>query len=216
VGNVVVSQFITLDGVFQDPGGIGELDRGGWSFKGDRGPEGMEFKLQEIRAAGALLLGRVTYQGFAQAWPSMPRDETGYADKMNSMPKFVVSTTLEHADWNNSTILRGDIEEEVRAIKQQIDGDILINGSGQLVEALLKHDLIDEFRLMICPIVLGTGKRLFPDAGHQISLRLVDTIKSGDSLILTYQPSRSSAEDSTSESEEPQIDQAETTPTPAS
>jgi dihydrofolate reductase len=216
VGNLVVSQFITLDGVFQDPGGTGELDRGGWSFKGDRGPEGMEFKLQEIRAAGALLLGRVTYEGFAQAWPSMPSDETGYADKMNSMPKFVVSTTLEHADWNNSTILRGDIEHEVRAIKQQIDGDVLINGSGQLVEALLKHDLIDEFRLMICPIVLGIGKRLFPDAGHEISLRLVDTIKSGDSLILTYQPSRSSAEDSTSESEALQLHHAETTATPAS
>jgi dihydrofolate reductase len=215
MGNLVVSQFVTLDGVFQDPGGTGELDRGGWSFKGDRGPEGMEFKLQEIRAAGALLLGRVTYEGFAQAWPSMPRDETGYADKMNSMPKFVVSTTLEHADWNNTAILRGDIEDEVRAIKQQIDGDILINGSGQLVDALLKHDLIDEFRLMICPIVLGTGKRLFPDAGHEISLRLVDTIKSGDSLILTYQPSRSSAEDSTSDSEALQIDNAETTATPA-
>jgi dihydrofolate reductase len=206
VGNLVVSQFVTLDGVFQDPGGTGELDRGGWSFKGDRGPEGMEFKLQEIRAAGALLLGRVTYEGFAQAWPSMPRDETGYADKMNSMPKFVVSTTLEHADWNNSTILRGSVEQEVRAIKQRIDGDILINGSGQLVEALLKHDLIDEFRLMICPVVLGTGKRLFPDTGHEISLRLVDTIKSGDSLILTYQPSRSSAEDSASEVDAQQID----------
>jgi dihydrofolate reductase len=158
----------------------------------------------------------VTYEGFAQAWPSMPRDETGYADKMNSMPKFVVSTTLEHADWNNSTILRGDVEDEVRAIKQQIDGDILINGSGQLVDALLEHDLIDEFRLMICPIVLGTGRRLFPDTGHEITLRLVDTIKSGDSLILTYQPARSSVEDSTSESEAPQIDQAEATPTPAS
>jgi dihydrofolate reductase len=215
VGNLVVSQFITLDGVFQDPGGTGELDRGGWSFKGDRGPEGMEFKLQEIRAAGALLLGRVTYEGFAQAWPSMPRDETGYVDKMNSMPKFVVSATLEHADWNNSTILRGDVEDEVRAVKQQIDGDILINGSGQLVDALLEHDLIDEFRLMICPIVLGTGRRLFPDTGHEITLRLVDTIKSGDSLILTYQPARSSAEDSTSESEGLQIDHAETTATPA-
>jgi dihydrofolate reductase len=215
MGNLVVSQFVTLDGVFQDPGGTGELDRGGWSFKGDRGQEAMEFKLQEIRAAGALLLGRVTYEGFARAWPSMPRDETGYADKMNSMPKFVVSTTLQHADWNNSTLLRGDIEHEVQAIKQQIDGDILINGSGQLVEALLKHDLIDEFRLMICPIVLGTGKRLFPETGHEISLRLVDTIKSGDSLILTYQPSRSSAQDTTSESEAVQTDNAETTATPA-
>jgi dihydrofolate reductase len=213
MGNLVVSQFVTLDGVFQDPGGTGELGRGGWSFKGDRGPEGMEFKLQEIRAAGALLLGRVTYEGFAQAWPSMPSDEFGYTDKMNSMPKFVVSSTLQQADWNNSTILRGDIEHEVRAIKQRIDGDILINGSGQLVEALLRHDLIDEFRLMICPIVLGSGKRLFPDIGEEISLRLVDTIKSGDSLILTYQPARSSAEDSTSESEATRIDNAEPTAT---
>lgn len=196
MGNLVVSQFITLDGVFQDPGGTGELDRGGWSFKGDRGEQGMKFKLDEIRAAGALLLGRVTYEGFAQAWPSMPRDEVGYADKMNSMPKYVISATLEQAEWNNSTVLRGEVAQEVRTLKRQIDGDILINGSGQLVEALLEHDLIDEFRLTMCPIVLGSGKRLFPGAGNEISLRLVDTVKSGDSLILTYQPVRVPAQGS--------------------
>jgi dihydrofolate reductase len=201
MGNIVVSQFVALDGVFQDPGGIGELDRGGWSFKGDRGEEGMKFKLDEIRAAGALLLGRLTYEGFAQAWPSMPPDEMGYADKMNSMPKYVVSTTLAQADWNNSTIIRGDVAQEVRKLKAQVDGDILVNGSGQLIATLLEHDLIDEFRLVVCPIVVGEGRRLFPDLGNEISLRLADTVKSGDSLILTYQPVRTPAPDPTVEQE---------------
>src|SRR5205823_4139124 len=119
MGKVVVSQFVTLDGVFQDPGGSGEFDRGGWAFQFDRGPEGDQFKLNEVMAAGALLLGRVTYQGFAAAWPSM-KDGVGFADKMNSMPKYVVSTTLDRADWNNSTVIRGNIPEQVGKLKQQV------------------------------------------------------------------------------------------------
>jgi dihydrofolate reductase len=196
MGNVVVSQFVTLDGVFQDPGGTGELDRGGWSFRGDSGPEGMQFKLNEIRAAGALLLGRVTYEGFAQAWPSMPKDEFGFAEKMNSMPKYVVSTTLERAEWNNSTIITGNIADEVRNLKRKVDGDILINGSAQLIPSLIDHDLIDEYRLTICPVLLGSGNRLFAQPTKETRLRLVDTTKSGDFLILTYQAQRPSVDDS--------------------
>ena len=187
MGKVVVSQFVTLDGVFQDPGGAEKFDRGGWAFQFDRGPEGDKFKLDEVMAAGALLLGRVTYQGFAAAWPSI-KDEIGFADKMNGMPKYVVSTTLERADWNNSTVIRGNVPEQVGKLKQQVDGDILINGSGQLVQSLMEHDLIDEYRLMVFPVVLGKGKHLFEGASKANTLRLVDTRKAGDCLILIYQP----------------------------
>lgn len=195
MGKVVVSEFVTLDGVFQDPGGSGEFDRGGWSFRFDRGPEGDRFKLDEVLAAGALLLGRVTYQGFAKAWPSM-KDKEGFADKMNSMPKYVVSTTLDRADWNNSTVIRGNVPEAVGKLKQQVAGDILINGSGQLVQTLMEHHLIDEYRLMVFPIVLGSGKRLFTSASEANALRLVDTRKAGDALILTYQPAGSATRES--------------------
>jgi len=192
MSEVVVSQFVTLDGVFQDPGGTGEFDRGGWAFQFDRGSEGNQFKLDEVMAAGALLLGRVTYQGFAQAWPSM-KDEVGFADKMNSMPKYVVSSTLDRGDWNNSTVIRGNVPDEVCRLQELVDGDILINGSGLLVQTLMQHDLIDEYRLMVFPVVLGTGKRLFADSTKATSLRLVDTIHVGDCLILTYRPVRTEA-----------------------
>jgi dihydrofolate reductase len=201
MSKVVVSQFITLDGVFQDPGGSGEFDRGGWSFQFDRGPEGNQFKFEEVAAAGALLLGRVTYQGFAQAWPS--RTDEGFAAKMNSMPKYVVSTTLDRGDWNNSTVIRGDVPEEVRRLKEQIEGDILINGSGQLIQTLMAHDLIDEYRLMVSPIVLGTGKHLFTEASKTTSLRLVDTRKAGDCLILIYRPLRTEAKGSKASEQAP-------------
>jgi dihydrofolate reductase len=189
MSKVVVSQFVTLDGIFQDPGGTGELDRGGWAFQFDRGPEGNQFKFDEVMAAGALLLGRVTYQGFAQAWPSI-QDEEGFADKMNNMPKYVVSTTLDRGDWNNSTVIRRDVPDAVRRLKNEVAGDILINGSGQLVQTLMQHDLIDEYRLMVYPIVLGAGKRLFGDASQTTTLRLVESTPAGDSLILIYRPVR--------------------------
>jgi dihydrofolate reductase len=131
MSKVVVPEFITLDGVFQDPGGAGEIDGGGWAFRFERGPEGDRFKLDEVMAAGAMLLGRVTYEGFAEAWPTMSRDEAGFADRMNSMPKHVVSTTLKHAGWNNSTVIRGDLTEAVGRLREEVDGDILVNGSGQ-------------------------------------------------------------------------------------
>jgi dihydrofolate reductase len=192
MGNVVVSQFVTLDGVFEDPGGSEHTDRGGWSSQFDRGPEGDRFKLDEVMAAGALLLGRVTYQGFAAAWPSM-KDDVGFAPKMNSMPKYVVSTTLQQADWENSTIIKGNLADEVRRLKERIDGDVLINGSGQLVQALMAHDLIDEYRLMVFPIVLGSGKHLFGDTSRAQTLRLVETRQAGDALILIYRPERAAA-----------------------
>jgi len=141
-------------------------------------------------AAGALLLGRVTYEGFAKAWPTMPRDEAGFADRMNSMPKHVVSTTLNHAGWNNSTVIRGDLAEAVGRLREEVDGDILVNGSGQLVRALFEHDLVDECRLMLFPIVLGTGKRLFGESASPVTLRPLTMTRSGDCVILTYERPR--------------------------
>ena len=160
MSRVVVSEFITLDGVFQDPEGWGDR----WRRLGipcRARLRGRRFKLDEVMAAGALLLGRITYEGFAKAWPTMPRDEAGFADRMNRLPKYVVSTTLQHAGWSNSTVIRGDLAEAVSRLREEVDGDILVNGSGQLVRALLEHDLVDDLRLMLFPIVLGTGKRLF-------------------------------------------------------
>jgi dihydrofolate reductase len=190
VGKVIVSEFVTLDGVMEDPGGAEEFERGGWSFRFDRGDKGDRFKLDELLASDALLLGRVTYEGFAAAWPTMT-DEVGFADKMNGMPKYVVSTTLEEPlEWNNSRLIKANVTEEVSRLKQQPGGDILVNGSAQLVHTLMEHDLIDEYRLMVFPIVVGTGKRLFGDVGREKALRLVDTQPVGPDgvLILTYEP----------------------------
>jgi dihydrofolate reductase len=188
---VVVSEFLSVDGVMEDPGGAEQFEHGGWTFQFDRGPEGDKFKLDELLASDALLLGRVTYEGFAAAWPTMT-DEVGFADKMNSMPKYVVSTTLEEPlEWNNSTLIRGNVAEEVSKLKQEQGGDILINGSGELVHTLMEHDLIDEYRLMVFPVVLGSGKRLFRDGSHTTALKRVDTKTVGSGvLILTYQPAQ--------------------------
>src|ERR671937_990025 len=169
MGNVVVSEFVTVDGVMEDPGGAEGFERGGWAFQFDRGPEGDKFKLDEVLAADAMLLGRKTYEAFAAAWPSRT-DEVGFAEKMNTMPKFVVSTTLESADWNNSTIVKDDVAAAVSQLKQQPGGDLLVAGSAQLVQTLMQHDLVDEFRLMVFPVVLGAGKRLFADATNQKAL----------------------------------------------
>jgi dihydrofolate reductase len=191
VGRLVMSQFVTLDGVMEAPGGGEAFERGGWAFQFDRGPEGNQFKLDEVMKADALLLGRVTYEGFAQAWPSRT-DEVGFADKMNSMPKFVVSTTLEKAGWNNSTLIRGNVAEEVSRLKQQPGGDVLVNGSRMLVHTLMEHDLIDEYRLMVFPVVLGGGKRLFGDGAKLSALRLVQAMPVGSDgvLVLTYEPAQ--------------------------
>jgi dihydrofolate reductase len=182
---IVVSEFLSLDGVMEDPGGAEGSRHGGWSFQFND-PEGMEYKLDEVREHEAMLLGRVTYQGFAKAWPDI-KDDVGFADKMNSMPKYVVSRTLKQADWNNSTILSGDVGEEVTTLKEQPGGDILVGGSASLVRELLMRDLVDEFRLMVFPVVLGSGRRLFEGDGDAKPLKLDDVkrLETG-TLILTY------------------------------
>lgn len=192
MARVVVSQFISVDGVIEDPGGAEDFERGGWAFKFDRGAEGDRFKLDELMSSGALLLGRVTYEGFAEAWPSR---EGEFADKFNGMTKYVVSTTLEDPAWSNSTVIAGDVAEEVAKLKQQPGADILVNGSAQLVHTLVEHDLADEYRLMVFPIVLGAGKRLFGATSDVASLKLADSRPVGEDgvLILTYEPVRSSA-----------------------
>jgi dihydrofolate reductase len=188
MGRIVVTEFVSLDGVMEDPGGAENYRHGGWTFAFDRGPEGNQFKLDEVVEADAQLLGRVTYEGFAAAWPE--REGTGpFAEKMNRMPKYVVSSTLQQADWNNTTILRGDVLEEVSKLKRDVDGVILVAGSAQLVQALVEHGLADELRLMVFPVVLGSGKRLFRDGGEKHALKLIASKTVGDGVaILTYEP----------------------------
>jgi len=186
VGRIVVTEFVSLDGVMEDPGGSENFAQGGWSFKISRGDEGDKFKLDEPFASEALLLGRVTYEGFAEAWPSR---EGEFADKFNNMPKYVVSSTLDEPEWQNSTVLKGDVVEEVGKLKQEQDGDIVVHGSARLVQTLIEHDLVDELRLMVYPVVLGSGKRLFGDTSDGKPLRLVDSKLVGDGVaILIYKP----------------------------
>jgi len=186
MGKVVVSQFMTVDGVVEDPGGSEDLDRGGWAFKFERGPEGDKFKLDEVMASDALLLGRTTFEGFAEAWPSR---EGEFADKFNTMPKYVVSSTLTDPEWSNSTVIdAGDLTGAVERMKDEHDGDILVNGSVQLVRALADQGLVDEYRLMVYPTVLGAGKRLFGEADEAADLRLTESRPAGETLILIYEP----------------------------
>jgi dihydrofolate reductase len=188
MGKVVVSQFMTIDGVVEDPGGSEKAARGGWAFEFERGDEGDKFKVDEVMAAGALLLGRKTYEGFAAAWPDRT-DEAGFADKFNNMPKYVVSSTLSDPEWNNSHVLGDDLTAEVNRLKEEVDGDILVNGSVQLVHALAEAGLVDEWRLMVFPVVLGEGKKLFGDGGPKTSLALSESKAVGDGVqILVYTP----------------------------
>jgi dihydrofolate reductase len=192
MARIVITEFVSLDGVMEAPGGGEDYEHAGWTFEIDRGAEGDKFKLDETFASEALLLGRVTYEGFAAAWPSVEND---FADKFNSMPKYVVSSTLQTAEWNNSTVLRGDVVEEVSKLKQEHDGDIVVHGSARLVQTLIEHDLVDELRLMVFPVVLGSGKRLFGDTSDKKRLRLTDSKTVGDGVaILIYEPVRDAAE----------------------
>jgi dihydrofolate reductase len=186
MGKLVVTEFVTLDGVIEAPGGGEDFARGGWAFQFDRGAEGDKFKVDELAASDAQLLGRKTYEGFAKAWPTMTGDVFG--EKMNAMPKYVVSATLERAEWNNSTVITGDLAEEVGKLKQQFEGDILVAGSAQLVQGLLALSLVDELRLMVFPVVLGAGKRLFGDSVDQAAFTLVETKQTGSVVILTLRP----------------------------
>ena len=186
---VIVSMFVSLDGVMEDPGGAEKFEHGGWTIPYWDDQIG-KFKLDELFASDTLLLGRVTYQGFAAVWPSQS-DEAGFADRMNSLPKYVVSTTLQGVDeWNNSRLIKGNVAEEVSRLKEQPGQDILIAGSGLLVNSLLQDDLVDEYRLLVYPVVLGSGKRLFKE-GSNTSLRLVETKPFGSGVVLlTYQQER--------------------------
>ena len=190
MGKIVATEFISLDGVIEDPGGSEDYVHGAWTFEFDRGDEGNKFKLDEVMEAEAQLLGRVTYEGFADAWPEREGDPNlgDFAKKMNEMPKYVYSTTLESADWQNSTILSGDFAADIRKVKDEVDGVILIAGSATLVQGLIAADLLDELRLMVFPVTLGGGKRLFADDGRKVPLTLSDARTVGAGVqILTYE-----------------------------
>ena len=190
MGRVVVTEFISVDGVIEAPGGGEDFKHGGWSFQFDRGDEGNKFKIDELMEADAQLLGRRTYEGFAAAWPDRPDDEVGFTQRMNSMPKYVVSNTLENPSWQNTTVLKGDAVEQVRKLKESGDEDLLVAGSAQLVQALTDAGLVDEYRLMVFPLVIGDGKRLWGETGAPAALRLVETRPVGDEgvLIQRYVP----------------------------
>jgi dihydrofolate reductase len=185
MGRIVVTEFISLDGVIEDPGGDGTFKHRGWSFEGERGAEGNQFKLDETMDSEALLLGRKTYEGFAAAWPT--RDDE-FAQKFNGMPKYVVSSTLDSPDWNNTTVLQGDLTQAVEQIKRDIDGDIVVHGSAMLTQELLERGLVDELRLMVYPVVLGDGKRLFGATSDKQWLNLKSSQTVGDGVsILIYE-----------------------------
>jgi dihydrofolate reductase len=185
---LVVSEFVSLDGVMEDPGGSEGTPIAAWSFKFERGDEGNAFKLDETMQSDALLLGRVTYEGFAEAWPDRT-DDIGFADKFNGMPKYVVSSTLKDPAWNNSHVIDpANLVDEVNRLKQEGDGLLTVHGSNTLAQALLDAGLVDELRLMVFPVLLGSGKRLFDGHDDKKSLKLTDSTTVGDGImILTYQ-----------------------------
>jgi dihydrofolate reductase len=189
MGRIIVTEFVSLDGVIEDPGGSEDYRHGGWSFEFPRGEEGDRFKLDETMESDALLLGRVTYEGFAASWPGR---EGEFAEKFNTMPKYVVSSTLENPDWTNTTVLDGDPVEALTRLRDSFDGVLVVHGSATLVQTLLEHDLVDELRLMTFPVLLGSGKRVFSDASEKKTpLRLVESKPVGDGvMILVYAPSR--------------------------
>src|SRR5215218_1754187 len=172
MGKLVVTEFVSVDGVFEDPGGAEEYEHGGWTFEYERGDEGNAFKLDELMEAEVQLLGRVTYEGFAAAWPSR---EGSFAEKLNNDPKVVVSTTLESPTWQNTTVIGSDVVDAIARLKRETEGVILVAGSGTLVATLLEADLVDELRLMVFPTILGRGRRLFPDGIDRLKLKLAET-----------------------------------------
>lgn len=184
-GKIIVTDYVSLDGVVQDPVGMENSGLGDWTGPFTRGPEGDAYKNAEVFDAASVLLGRVTYDGFAAVWPHV-KDEAGFADRINAMPKHVVSNTLETADWSNTTIISGDVTGKIRKLRDEADGDILIYGSAALVHSLIGAGLIDEFRLMIYPTVLGRGTRLFPD-GIPVSLSFAGSRQFDDGIqLLVY------------------------------
>jgi dihydrofolate reductase len=191
MGKIVISENVSLDGVIQDPTGEEGFRFAGWFDRmGGKDREAWaKVEFEEALATEALLLGRRTYEWFvARGWASRSGE---WADRLRSLPKYVVSSTLEDLDWSNSTVLKGDVVNEVAKLKRKVNGDIVVYGSGQLVHALMEHDIVDELRLMICPSVLGDGERLFGETSDQKPLRLVGSRTVGDGLaLLSYQPVR--------------------------
>jgi dihydrofolate reductase len=185
MGRIVVTEFVSVDGVMEDPGGSESFKHGGWSFEYSRGEEGDQFKLDETMQSAAMLLGRTTYEGFADSWPER---EGEFADKFNGMPKYVVSSTLRDPSWGNTTVLDGDLTSAVAKVRDETDGDVVVHGSAQLVQGLIANDLVDELRLMVFPVVLGDGKRLWGETDDKKPLRLTDSKVVGDGVaIMVYQ-----------------------------
>ena len=185
MGQLVVTEFVSIDGVFEDPGGAESYEHGGWTFEYDRGADGNQYKLDELMTAEIQLFGRITYDGFAKAWPSR---EGEFADKINQGRKYVVSTTLKDPEWENTTVISGDVAKGIAQLKAETQGQILVAGSATLVGTLLAYDLVDELRLMVFPTVLGRGRRVFPDGIDRLKFRLVETRPVGPDgvLVLTY------------------------------
>jgi dihydrofolate reductase len=186
MGRIVVTEYISVDGVVEAPSGMEAFERVGWTDDFSRGPEGEAFKFEETRASDALLLGRGTYDGFAPVWPHF---EGEFADMFNALPKYVVSSTLESPEWNNTTVLRGDVPEEVAKLKQRYERDIVVHGSPKLVRTLIEHDLVDELRLLVYPVIVGAGERLFGDTPAKQNLALAEARTFDDGVhLLVYRP----------------------------
>jgi dihydrofolate reductase len=184
MGRIIVTEYMSVDGVVEAPSGSETFERVGWTDPFKRGPEGDRFKVDETMASEAMLLGRVTYTAFAAVWPSVPGD---FAAKFNGMPKYVVSRTLTNPSWTNTTVLSGEVVEEVTRLREQHGGDIVVHGSAQLAQALIEHNLVDELRLMIYPVIVGAGKRLFAETSTKKNLRLVDRKTFNDGVhLLVY------------------------------
>jgi dihydrofolate reductase len=184
MGRIVVTSFTSLDGVAEDPGGVEGFERGGWAFEISRGEDGEKFKLDETMASDAQLLGRTTYEVFASSWPTR---EGEFANKFNSMPKYVFSSTLKDPAWNNSTVISGDLGEAVTKLRDKHAGDIVVHGSVRLAQGLLERGLVDALHLMVFPVLLGAGKRLFGETSDTTRLRLTESRTVGDGVqILTY------------------------------
>jgi len=188
MGKLVVTEFVSIDGGFEDPGGAESYEYGGWTFEYDRGQDGDAFKLEELTESEVQLLGRKTYEGFAAAWPSQ---QGPFADKLNNDPKYVVSTTLRDPSWNNTTVISENVPETIAKLKTDTNGTILVAGSATLVATLLEHDLVDELRLMVFPTILGRGRRLFPEGIDRLKFRLIETRTVGTDGVLVQVYARS-------------------------
>jgi dihydrofolate reductase len=181
MGRIVVTEFVSLDGVMEDPGGAEDFKYGGWTFEIDRGDDGNKYKLDETMQADALLLGRTTYEGFAAAWPQR---EGEFADKFNTMPKYVVSSTLKDPEWTNTTVISGDVPAEIRKLRDEFDGELQVAGSRQLVQTLLENDLVDELHLMVFPVVLGAGEQVWGETSEKKPLTLSNSTVVGDGVVI--------------------------------